>query len=114
MTREDLIWARFILRVSMDGLGRDVVLSDGRLQKNLMGSVEAHRKHYLDAVKDADIAFDPRGVAQLRCVRCNEVRDVDSWYCDVELGKSYCPACQCPHEMGETLVLIKIRQKTTA
>ncbi len=110
VTREQVIWSRFLLRVSLDSLGRKAVLEEGRLQTNFLGSVAAHKKHFDDAVKDWEMASHPQGVAKIRCLSCEGTVDAESWYGDPQLGKAYCPLCQVPTDLTNILMLLMVRK----
>lgn len=45
-------WNRFVFLLSVETFGEKAVISEGKRQKNFLGSVDAHRKVFEQAVKE--------------------------------------------------------------
>lgn len=53
--RDERIWKKFIDLLSLDTFGEKAVISEGKRQKVLLGSVEYHRKIFEQAVRQIDV-----------------------------------------------------------
>lgn len=55
--RDEKVWKKFILLMSIDSFGEREVIA-GKVQKNLLGSVEHHKKIFDQAVQQTDVELE--------------------------------------------------------
>lgn len=53
--RDEKVWERFILLLSVETFGEPAVLTERKIQKVLLGSVEQHKKVFTEAARQIDV-----------------------------------------------------------
>jgi hypothetical protein len=52
--RDEKVWTKFILLIAVDSFGMPEVLA-GKVQRNLLGSVDHHKKIFMQAANEIDV-----------------------------------------------------------
>ena len=53
--RDEKVWEKFILFMAVGSFGEPAVFTEGKVQKNLLGSVEHHKKIFMQAAQQVDV-----------------------------------------------------------